>query len=770
MGPLWGTAVAVTLLWALVAWQPQAAWAEPVDNLQWLLAYAVAAWVVWSGVRSTPDAVDQRARRIFAVGLTLLLLAQLAYVAQLLLGALPVLAPSDVLFVAPGFAYLLGFLSLMRRPGEPPVLRRVGLDVLGAAAAALAFALALYLPHAPTRSSWAMLNTVAFPVAYISAAVTALITLLHRRQRFSWAGVAIAVGLLALALGWMGWNISLLEGPVPNGSPLGLLFSWAALLLGWGSAQLRTQLNPDPAFDRFCERALRLLPLASMSLGGLALGVLVLTERSARAPPGLMLAMGLAILLLAVVRQTQQLGERDRLLQAERAVAESRAQLQHQAQHDALTGLPNLLLLRDRAECAIAQARRQGQRVALMFIDLDQFKEVNDTLGHAAGDALLKHLATELRTLLREVDTVARQGGDEFCIVLPGVQQAAEATVVAEKVMALSRHSVVVDGHALPLHMSMGIALYPDNASDFDSLMQAADTAMYRAKAAGRKGYRFYDAAMNAEALARLQLRTGLSQALRRQELSLVYQPQVDLRSGTTVGVEALLRWHSAELGAVSPARFIPVAEDSGLIVDIGGWVLQEACRQAMAWRAQGLPAVRMAVNISVLQFRRGNLEQQVVQALADTGLPPEGLELELTESVLMQEHDKVLHTLDRLAAMGVGLAIDDFGTGYSSLSYLQRLRVRKLKIDRSFVVQAEASPSARAIVRAVVQMADAVGLSTLAEGVETAQQQQLLIDCGCTDGQGYWFARPMAASELATHLAAQAGDGAERVVPTGSG
>lgn len=491
-------------------------------------------------------------------------------------------------------------------------------------------------------------------------------------------------------------------------------------------------------------------------MGGLALGVLVLTERTAQTPPGLMLAMGLAILLLAVVRQTQQLGERDRLLEAERAVAEGRAQLQHQAQHDALTGLPNLLLLRDRAERAIAQARRQGQRVALMFIDLDQFKEVNDTLGHAAGDALLKHLAAELRTLLREADTVARQGGDEFCIVLPGVQQATEATVVAEKVMALSRHSVVVDGHALPLHMSIGIALYPDNAADFDSLMQAADTAMYRAKAAGRKGYRFCDAAMNAEALARLQLRTGLAQALRRHELSLVYQPQVDLRSGATVGVEALLRWHSAELGAVSPARFIPVAEDSGLIVDIGSWVLHEACRQAMAWRAQGLPPVRMAVNISVLQFRRGNLEQQVMQALADTGLEPAGLELELTESVLMQEQDKVLHTLDRLAELGVGLAIDDFGTGYSSLSYLQRLRVRTLKIDRSFVVQAEASPSAQAIVRAVVQMADAVGLHTLAEGVETPQQQQLLIDCGCTGGQGYWFARPMGAPELAAHLAAQ--------------
>jgi diguanylate cyclase (GGDEF)-like protein len=744
------------VFWLGAAWQPDASWAGSADAAHWTVVYVVAACVVWLSVGHAPQAIDRRARRVFASALSLNALGQLAYNWQLAADWNPFPAPADLLFLCLGFGYLLGFLSLMHHPGQPAVLRRVGLDVLGAATATLAVALALYQPLAHGHSPAAVAVSIAYPVALTTAAFTTLITLLHQRQRLSLAGAAISGGLLLHALAWLVWNLTLLQGPVPNGSALGLLYSVSVLLLGWGSAHLHTDVSPDPAYDRLCEAALRLLPLSLVAVASAALGWLVLSEGTQQAPRGSLLGLGVLILLLAVVRQTQQLGERDRLLDAERAVAEGRAQLQHQAQHDALTGLPNLLLLRDRAERAIAQARRQGQRVALLFIDLDQFKEVNDTLGHAAGDALLKYLAAELKTLLREADTVARQGGDEFCIVLPGVQHPAEVTVVAEKVMALSRHSVVVDGHELPLHMSVGIALYPDNAADFDSLMQAADTAMYRAKSAGRKGYRFYDAAMNTEALVRLQLRTGLAQALRRQELSLVYQPQVDLRSGATVGVEALLRWHSAELGEVSPARFIPVAEDSGLIVDIGGWVLHEACRQAMAWRAQGLPPVRMAVNISVLQFRRGNLEQQVMQALADTGLEPAGLELELTESVLMQEHDKVLHTLDRLAALGVGLAIDDFGTGYSSLSYLQRLRVRTLKIDRSFVSQAEASPSALAIVRAVVQMADAVGLHTLAEGVETPAQRQLLIECGCTGGQGYWFAKPMPAADLALHLVAQ--------------
>jgi diguanylate cyclase (GGDEF)-like protein len=737
------------LLWGLAAWRPQAVWADWADNAHWTLAYAASVWVVASSVGHAEQAIDNRARRIFAITLALTLLGQLVYMAQLASGWNPFPAPADLLFLTLGPGMALGFMSLLHLPGQAPVWRRVGLDVLGAATASLAFALTLYLPLADSNALGAVVVSIAYPVLLISAAFTSVFALLHQRQRPTAAGAAITVGLLGHAVAWMAWNVALLQGPVANGSVLGLLYSLPTLLMAWGAARLRTDINRDPAFDRLCEGILRMLPLTMVALASGALGILVLSERMSAAPRGLLAGLGLLMLLLAVLRQTQQLSERDRLLEAERAVAEGRAQLEHQALHDALTGLPNLSLLRDRAELAMAGAARARQKVALMFIDLDQFKEVNDTLGHAAGDALLKHLAQELQGQLRQADTVARQGGDEFCIVLPGVKDSAEVTAVAEKVMALSRRSVMVDGHDLPLHLSVGIALFPDDAADFDSLMQAADTAMYRAKSAGRKGYRFYDAAMNAESLARMQLRSRLAKALERGELSLRYQPQVNLATGHIEGVEALMRWTSAELGPVSPAQFIPVAEDSGLIVDMGAWALFEACRQASTWIGMGLPPIKMAVNISVLQFRRGHLDEQVNEALALTGLPAQYLELELTESVLMQEQDKVAATLDRLEALGVGLAIDDFGTGYSSLSYLKRLRVDKLKIDQSFVRDATDSAGAAGIVRAVVQMADALGLSTLAEGVETEAQRDLLIGCGCASAQGYLFAKPLSADEL---------------------
>jgi diguanylate cyclase (GGDEF)-like protein len=749
---LGGGALALAL-WAGAAAQPAAVWAEWLDNAHWTVAYAVAAWVAWTAVDGAEAPLDRRARRIFAVSLLLMLVGQLAYAVQSVMDWAAPLAPSDLFFIALGLGYIVGFVGLLDDPAKPPVWRRVGLDVLGAATAALAFALTLYLPRAPSESGWMVAASTIYPVVMLSAAVTSVITLLHQRQRATWAGWLIMAGLVGQAVGWMAWNVALLGGPVPNGSPLGLWFSGSALLLGWGSAHLRTDINRDPAYDRVCEGALRLLPLTMVALASAALGLLVLTDRLGAAPRGVLVVLGLVILLLAVLRQTQQLGDRDRLLEAERAVAEGRAALEHQAQHDALTGLPNLLLLRDRAERAMAMAARQGHRVALLFIDLDQFKEVNDTLGHAAGDALLKHLARELQALLRQADTVARQGGDEFCIVLPEVQDQNEVAAVAEKVMALSRRSVPIEGHDLPLHLSVGIALFPDNAADFDSLMQAADTAMYRAKAAGRKGYRFYDAAMNAEALARMQMRSRLSKALERGELSLRYQPQVDLNSGRIVGVEALMRWTSSELGPVSPAQFIPVAEDSGLIVEMGAWALFESCRQLSTWLGMGLPPLRVAVNISVLQFRRGRLDEQVTEALTLTGLPAECLELEVTESVMMQEQDAVIATLDRLGAMGIGLAIDDFGTGYSSLSYLKRLRVNKLKIDQSFVRDATESEGAAGIVRAVVQMAKALGLSTLAEGVETEAQRDLLTACGCDGAQGYLFAKPLTADELTALL-----------------
>ncbi|HEY1090007.1 MAG TPA: EAL domain-containing protein, partial [Burkholderiaceae bacterium] len=563
----------------------------------------------------------------------------------------------------------------------------------------------------------------------------------------------VPVALAGLGGVWLGWDLAFLADGLSSGAGMELMFSLLALLLAWGVLAWERAHDGSPGYDRLCEALLRQLPLAMVAFTSAALGLIMLgvsIAREARAP---LLALGGLVFLCAIVRQTQQLRDRDRLLNAERAVVEGQQKLQHLAHHDPLTGLPNRALLRDRVDQVLAGAARHHDKAALIFIDLDQFKEVNDTLGHAAGDALLCQVAQELRQALREQDTVCRQGGDEFAIVLAEAQSSASVLQVIERLMAISNRRTLVNGHELPMSMSVGIAMFPEDGSDFEALMQCADTAMYRAKAAGRNAFRFFDAQMNVEAGERSRMRWLLAHAIEREELSLHFQPYVELASGKLLGAEVLLRWTSAELGAVAPNRFIPIAEEGGLINEIGAWVLRQSCAQVAAWQRQGLRLPKVSVNLSMLQFRHADLLQQVAQALQSAGLPAQQLELEITESVLMHETDKVLATADQLRQMGVSLAIDDFGTGYSSLAYLQRLSVHKLKIDRSFVHQAEHSKSMAAIIRAIVEMARALEVEIVAEGIETEAQRRFLVAAQCKIGQGYLFARPMPAAQFAALL-----------------
>jgi diguanylate cyclase (GGDEF)-like protein len=435
----------------------------------------------------------------------------------------------------------------------------------------------------------------------------------------------------------------------------------------------------------------------------------------------------------------------------ERRQAEQR--IEFLAFHDPLTELPNRLLARDRVERAIAAAARGRAHMALLYLDLDHFKTVNDSLGHGAGDRLLKTVALRLRATLRETDSICRQGGDEFLIVLGDLPDTAAVKPVIDKLMAALVQPIRIDGQELMTTASIGVAHYPDDGTDFDTLLQKADTALYRAKDAGRNGYRFFDEQMNEQAMDRLQLRNGLRQALEQGEFVLHYQPLVDLRSGEVIGAEALLRWNRPGAGLVPPGRFIAQAEESGLIVPIGDWVIGEACRQAMAWQRGGLPAMTVAVNLSALQFGRGDVEQVVARALRDSGLNPACLELELTESILLNHTEQVLAVVRRLKGLGVKLSIDDFGTGYSSLSYLKRFAVDKLKIDRSFVADLLVDADDGAIVRAIVQMAHGLGLSTIAEGVEDAAVAQRLVELGCEAAQGFHFARPLPPDQFAAFM-----------------
>ena len=437
---------------------------------------------------------------------------------------------------------------------------------------------------------------------------------------------------------------------------------------------------------------------------------------------------------------------------SERKVAEK--QIEFLAYHDALTGLPNRLLLQDRFDQAVAHAERMGTRVALMFMDLDNFKQINDTLGHATGDVLLKAVSGRLRECVRETDTISRQGGDEFVLVVSDLHDGHAAVPLVAKIMARMQEPVRVDGNELSTSASIGVTLYPDDGTDFNTLLKNADTAMYRAKETGRNTYHFFNEEMSLQAHDHLMLRAGLRRAAEQGELELHYQPQIDLSSGHVVGAEALLRWNHPELGQVPPNRFIPVAEESGLIVSIGEWVIREACRQASVWQTAGLPHISVAVNLSAVQFKRGNVEQVVMRALEDSGLPPTCLELELTESVLIQNVEQVLASVKRLKLLGVKLAIDDFGTGYSSLSYLKRFDVDKLKIDQSFVRDLASDPDDAAIVRAIIQMARSLKLTTIAEGVETAAMLEQLRLFQCDQVQGYHLARPMPAADFGRYLA----------------
>jgi len=429
-------------------------------------------------------------------------------------------------------------------------------------------------------------------------------------------------------------------------------------------------------------------------------------------------------------------------------VKESQDKLDHLAHHDPLTGLPNRLLFHDRLQHAMARAARGQHQLAVMFIDLDRFKTVNDTLGHHVGDELLKQVAGQLAGCLRDGDTLARLGGDEFIVLLEDVDGAHGARQVAEKLMQLFERPVLVSDYELFVTGSVGISLFPQDAVDMNVLIRNADVAMYQAKARGRNGYQLYAPSMDGDGAERLRMEGLLRRAVERGEIRLHYQPQVEIDTGRLTGVEALARWHSAELGHVPPVRFIPLAEDIGFIGQLGAWVLEEACRQVVAWEAAGLYVPKVAVNLSGRQFDRGSLAPLVARVLLEAGLAPQRLQLEVTESVIMNTGDALQHIND-LHALGVELAIDDFGTGYSSLAYLKQLPVQTLKIDRSFIKDIAADKEDEAIAIAIVQLGKSMDLAVIAEGVETAEQAAFLLRHGCPRAQGYLYGRPMAPDEL---------------------
>ena len=420
------------------------------------------------------------------------------------------------------------------------------------------------------------------------------------------------------------------------------------------------------------------------------------------------------------------------------------------AQRDALTGLANRTALRDQLAERLAQAEKNNQPVAVLYVDLDRFKAVNDTLGHPVGDLLLRKVADRFKSALRDGDTVARLGGDEFAVIQSETLQPDGATSLATRLVDLIGRTYAVDGHMLHIGASVGIAIHPNDGSEPDVLFKKADLALYRAKAEGRSCYRFFESGMDERMQSRRSMEIDLRRALAFKQLEVEYQPQIDLATNIIVGFEALIRWHHPERGRVSPADFIPLAEEIGVIVPIGEWVLRTACKEAASWPEP----VSVAVNFSPVQFRDGKLVDTIISALAHSGLPATRLEVEITEGALLENGEGVLRSLNRLRAIGVHVSMDDFGTGYSSIGYLQKFPFDKVKIDQSFIRDIDTSPERQAIVRAITSLASTLGMNTTAEGVETEAELDCVRAEGCTNVQGYLTGRPLTAESAAALVA----------------
>ncbi|BFM17263.1 hypothetical protein R50073_34460 [Maricurvus nonylphenolicus] len=439
--------------------------------------------------------------------------------------------------------------------------------------------------------------------------------------------------------------------------------------------------------------------------------------------------------------------------QAEDALREQQSRLNYMAFHDALTGLPNRALFYDRLNHGLARAKRSGGKLVAMLLDLDRFKYINDSLGHDAGDLLLKAISQRLKECVRDMDTVARLGGDEFVVVLEGIHDIEDVGFVAQKILATISRPITIQGHDISTTVSIGISVYPDDGTQADELLKTADIAMYKAKESGKNNYQFYAEGMNASAVNFLLLENDLRRAIEQDQLTLFYQPQFDLQTDSLVGMEALVRWQHPERGLVSPAHFIPLAEETGLIVQLSEWVLRRACEQQKTWLKSGRYAGKVAVNLSPRQFRQANFPERVAEILADTGLPATHLELEITESSAMEHASETINMMNVLNQMGISLAIDDFGTGYSSLAYLKRFPIHKLKIDRSFICDVATNQNDAAIAKSIINLAHNMSLNVVAEGVEYDNQAKWLRERGCDQVQGFFYAKPMSAEQIEQHL-----------------
>ncbi len=697
----------------------------------------VSVWAAAAASRRCRS--DRRLRmtwRLLAIGFALYLAGDIAQTVYEALGQVPYPSIADVLYLLFYPIMLCGLLCVPGATGSGRERIRLGLDLAVVTLGGIALVIYVVLGPTVVQSGPDGLQTaisIAYPVGDMVLLVGLAYVLLRRtaasgRLAFQLMAAGVVFFIAAdLVYGWI-----TLHSVYHGGDPVDTLWMIAiALFAIAGSAQAAPPVDAESAPQAVTSSA-SWLPYVALLLG---YGLLLFTQRhDPLLPGGAIVLISLALTALVSVRQ----------FIAQRDLVDTQGQLSHQSLHDPLTGLPNRVLVIDRAERMLLRARRLGAPVAALYIDIDGFKRVNDSLGHRAGDEVLRVVAARLRSVVRDSDTVGRLGGDEFVLLLDGPAAATTPESVAQRVCEILRAPLEVEpgsGRALTVSASVGIARR--GAGTADDLLREADLALYAAKRAGRNRWLSFESGMESQASARLALELDLRQALARDELFLLCQPLVDLRTEALSGVEALIRWQHPQLGLVAPGAFIDVAEETGLIAEIGRWVLQTACRHGARWQDSGRP-LAIAVNVSAVQLRDGRLVDDVAHVLATTGLDPRLLTLEITETTLMHDAQAAARWLHALKALGVRIAIDDFGTGYSSLAYLGQFPVDALKIDRSFVSGITESNEARVLIHALIQLSKALGLETVGEGIEERGQLDFLRDEGCESGQGFMFSRPV--------------------------
>jgi len=723
-----------------------------LDNWHWTLSIGAAWLLAWRGERQA-EADLPAYRRWFSRGLACYAVGQLIWDMQALFGWRGMPTPADFFYWLLGPCYAIGLLQALKIHLSAPRLVAVKLDAAAMTLALLGLILVLYLSNAPLTALSELVVLIIYPLGLLSAANLALLLIPFLCLRINTSLILLVSGLSLLGYSWMEWNLRALQGEPEAGSLLNVLFSWAGLLLGFSAYDWHlecTAANERLRFYRLCQR---FIPGSSLLIAGVTLIVIIVQNIDLPIANITALVTTAAILLMSTLRQSLLLSESEKLLETERLIEESQKRYEHLAYHDPLTGLPNRLLFEDRLKHALAHAKRNGGALALLFVDLDRFKDVNDSLGHYYGDELLIKIARRLQKRVRADDTLARLGGDEFVLLMESLSENTEAAGIAQTIIELISQPVQLrEGHVVAVGASIGISIFPKDADDAMTLIRNADSAMYRAKEIGSGSHQFYTQDLTRQARQRLRLDADLKGALARQEFVLHYQPifagsaDADLR---IIGVEALIRWRTADGRLVPPDDFIPRAENNGLIVPIGEWVTVAACCQLAAWDQETDCRLRLSINLSPKQFHDARLLAGIENALQQSGIAPQRLVFEVTESALGQYQQHAGEVLTTLRDMGVGVALDDFGTGQSSLSRLRQLPFDELKIDKAFIREIPTHPIDGQIAANIMQLARILQLTVVCEGIETEAQLRFLQAEGCKRFQGYYLARPQPAEQI---------------------